>query len=74
MAKTRVTPRKVLSSTVKMIADLYKGLDQVERQDVLSILQGIDSESAFRDDTKKERVDAETAEEKMPHMKKRRQN
>jgi hypothetical protein len=62
MAKTMKTPRKVLSPTVMKIA---------KRQSVLSILQGIDRNSAVRADNTKKRVEEEMAEDKMPQKKKR---
>jgi hypothetical protein len=72
MAKTRTTPRlPPLSREVSQIAQLYEGLDKVERKKVLSLLQSIDSASACRDGTKKSN-DAETVEEKkMPSQKRK---
>lgn len=71
MAKTMKTPRKVLSPTVMKIAKLYQDLDVDDRQSVLSILQGIDRNSAVRADNTKKRVEEEMAEDKMPQKKKR---
>ena len=50
---------------------LYQDLDVDERQSVLSILQGIDRNSAVRADNTKKRVEEEMAEDKMPQKKKR---
>jgi hypothetical protein len=59
-----------LSPEVRRIAQLYEGLDKVERKKVLSLLQSIGSASACRAGTKK-RNNAETAEEKMPSQKRK---